>query len=87
MSNEPEENFWDKIDYINPEIRLTTIPENKILQYNDNGDFSEPYCSVNYICCDAKSSEFINCINDDSDADDKNKNQSILERLHEIGVS
>lgn len=78
VSNEPEENFWDKIDYINPEIRLTTIPENKILQYNDNGDFSEPYCSVNYICCDAKSSEFINCINDDSDADDKNKNQSII---------
>ena len=64
LSNETEECFWNKIDYINPEIRLTTDENNDILIYNKKGDRSEPYCKVNYYRCDVKSSKFISCLID-----------------------
>ena len=71
ISQESEEEFWGKIDYVNPEIRQTTESDNSILEYNRNGDRSPVYCKVNYIQCDAKSSEFINCL--------KNKSLGILD--------
>jgi len=62
ISKESEEEFWNRIDYINPEIRHTTIKDDPILIYNRKGDKSEVYCTVKYIPCDVKSSEFINCL-------------------------
>ena len=64
VSDESENAFWNKIDYINPEIRRTTDENDTILQVNKSGEKNEPYCKVEYICCDAKSSCFVDCIND-----------------------
>lgn len=62
ISKESEEEFWNKIDYINPEIRRTTDKNDPILVYNRKGEKSAEYCTVNYMSCDVKSSEFINCL-------------------------
>lgn len=62
ISKESEEDFWNRIDYINPEIRHTTIKDDPILIYNRKGEKSDEYCTVKYIQCDVKSSEFINCL-------------------------
>ena len=59
ISMESENEFWSKINYVNPEIHRTTIENDEILQYNSHGDKSDIYCKVNYIPCDLKSSKFI----------------------------
>lgn len=64
FSRESEGEFWNKIDYVNPEIRHSTIKGNPILRINRKGDLAEPYCEVNYHQCDVKSSEFISCLID-----------------------
>ena len=64
ISDETENAFWNKIDYVNPEIRRTNNVNDPILEYNAHGGKSDPYCNVRYICCDAKSSAFVDCIND-----------------------
>ncbi len=64
VSNETKEEFWGKIDYVNPEIRHTTIKNDPILQINRKGDMAEIYCDVNYCQCDVKSSEFIESLSD-----------------------
>ena len=64
LSMESEEEFWNKIDCVNPEIRHTTEKGNPILKINRNGDMAEVYCEVNYEQCDAKSSKFIECLTD-----------------------
>lgn len=48
VSQESEDAFWGRIDRINPEIRMTTQPGHKILQYNRREECSEPYCTVQY---------------------------------------
>ncbi len=58
LSQDPEEAFWDQINYINPEIRQTTIENDPILRINRRGDYADVYCSVNYIQCDVKSAVF-----------------------------
>ncbi len=58
VSKEKEENFWDKIDSVNPEIRQTTKSDNDILIYNENGDKNPIYCKTNYIELDVNSSAF-----------------------------
>lgn len=60
VSQESEESFWGRIDYVNPEIRHTTIPKDPILRYNKKGDCSDPYCFVHYIQSDIKSGGFRN---------------------------
>lgn len=62
LSQEKEEKFWDKIDYINPEIRHTTIKNDPILKKNRKGDSAEVYCEVNYQRCDVRSSKFIDIL-------------------------
>ncbi len=68
LSQEKEEQFWDKIDYINPEIRRTVQergkPENQdaILQVNKQGERAPVYCEVSYTPCDVKSSEFMDAL-------------------------
>lgn len=67
VSQETEAEFWDKIDYLNPEIRHTTIVGDPILRINKKGDYAEPYCTVNYIQCDVKSSTFIKYLEGDAE--------------------
>lgn len=62
LSQETEDEFWSKIDYVNPEIKHTTIKNDPILKINRKGDMAEPYCEVHYRQCDVKSSEFIKCL-------------------------
>lgn len=64
LSQESEEKFWSKIDYVNPEIKHTTIKEDPILRINRKGDIADVYCEVNYRQCDVKSSEFVLGLND-----------------------
>lgn len=59
ISKESEEEFWNQIDYINPEIRHTTISGDPILRINRKGDFALPYCTIHYTQCDVKSSALI----------------------------
>ncbi len=68
LSQETEEQFWSKIDYINPEIKHTTIDGDDILIFNDNGDKSPVYCNVRYYQCDVKSSKFIEKLKYDNDS-------------------
>ncbi len=67
LSQETEEAFWDRIDYVNPEIR-ETIEGGAILRINRNGDMAEPYCTVKYQQCDVKSSDFIKCLSEGKDS-------------------
>lgn len=64
LSQESEEEFWSKIDYVNPEIRHTTNKGDPILRINRKGDVAEAYCEVNYHQCNVKSSEFVSCLID-----------------------
>ena len=59
LSQETPEQFWSKIDYINPEIRYTTINGHEVLRINSKGDLAPVYCEVDYRQCDVKSSKFI----------------------------
>lgn len=52
-----EQEFWGKIDYINPEIRKTTDAQDPILRYSDRGS-SKPYVTVSYQQCDLKTGAF-----------------------------
>lgn len=52
-----QEEFWGKIDYINPEIRKTTILKDPILYYSEKG-CSDPYVTVSYQKCDLKTGVF-----------------------------
>lgn len=62
VSQGSEEEFWSKIDYINPEIRKTTIKNDPILRINNKGDMAPVYCDVKYVQCNVKSSEFISSL-------------------------
>lgn len=64
LSQESEEEFWSKIDYVNPEIKHTTIKGDPILRINRRGDVADAYCEVNYHQCNVKSSEFVACMID-----------------------
>lgn len=64
LSQEEENRFWNKIDYINPEIRLTTQKGDPILRIKANAEPADPYCEVKYYPCDVKSSEFIDHLTD-----------------------
>jgi len=67
ISQETEEEFWSKIDYINPEIRHTTIEGDPILRINRKGDMAPAYAKVDYMQCDAKSSVLITKLADEKD--------------------
>lgn len=64
ISRESREEFWGRIDYVNPEIRHTTVKGDPILRVNRRGDMAEVYCEVNYHSCDVRSSEFVSCLLD-----------------------
>ena len=64
LSQETEEEFWGKIDYINPEIKRTTDPNDSILEYNRKGEKTPVYCQVEYLQCDVKSSSFVSYLTD-----------------------
>lgn len=67
ISKESEEEFWNQIDYINPEIRHTTISNDPILRINRKGDFASPYCRIHYTQCEVKSSVLIHQLSVDSE--------------------
>ncbi len=62
VSNDKEDVFWSKIDYINSEIRDTVrvLKEDKceekpdLLVYDDGKHTNKPYCSVRYVKADVK---------------------------------
>ncbi len=68
VSRETEEAFWGKIDYINPEIRRTTIKGDPILRINRKGDMADVYCQVSYASLDVKSPEFIDRLHQREDS-------------------
>lgn len=59
ISNQTKEEFWNRIDYINPEIRHTTLENDPILRINPRGDMADVYADVEYVQCDVLSSSFI----------------------------
>lgn len=62
VSTEDQAHFWGKLDYINPEIRHTTIAGDPILAYDHHGHCTEPYCTVEYLNWDTHSSEFMEAL-------------------------
>lgn len=58
VSQEDEDAFWGRVDYISPEIHATATPGDPILRYNLQGDCTDPYCRVNYIKADVQSEAF-----------------------------
>ncbi|MBQ4111463.1 MAG: hypothetical protein IJD38_01570 [Clostridia bacterium] len=59
ISNQTKEEFWDRIDYINPEIHRTTQKNDPILRINPRGDMADVYADVEYVQCDVLSSSFL----------------------------
>lgn len=59
LSQESEDAFWSKIDYLNPEIRRTLNPDDPILQINRKGEMGDVYATVQYTQCDVRSSDFV----------------------------
>jgi hypothetical protein len=68
VSQQSEAEFWGKIDYINPEIRHTTIPGDPILRVNRQGQMAPVYCSVGYRQQDVRSSAFMSALSGGEDA-------------------
>lgn len=64
LSQESEEAFRSKIDYVNPEIRYTMQENHPVLTVNRKGETAPVYCKVEYIQCDVKSSTFVQCLTD-----------------------
>lgn len=62
VSQETEAGFWDRIDYINPEIKRTMDKNDPLLRINDKGDMAPVYCQVNFLQCDAMSSQFVSLL-------------------------
>lgn len=62
LSEETEQDFWNKIDYINPEIYRSTQEGDSLLRINERGDMAQPYATVEYTQCNLKASEFVNCL-------------------------
>jgi len=75
VSKDSENDFWSKIDYVNPEIKQTIriydgkdddgndkiIPASKeLLCYNDSLEPNSYYCTVNYMQADVKFGSFWN---------------------------
>lgn len=69
LSQESEEKFWDKIDYINPEIRHTALAGDPILRVNRQDEKAPVYCEVHYQQCDVRSSRFISWLQRRKDED------------------
>ncbi len=57
VSKVTEEQFWKKVDYVNPEIKETVTPGHKILRYSNKAT-SDPYCNVKFIQSDVQAGEF-----------------------------
>jgi hypothetical protein len=68
LSNESEEEFWSKIDYVNPEIKRTTTEGDPLLMINRQGNMAPVYARVRYLQCDVKSSAFVGCLTNRSEA-------------------
>lgn len=75
VSKDSGEEFWSKIDYINPEIKDTVevfgednINNDRVLCYDKNGNKNDPYCKVRYITADVKLGGFFG---DDFDEKDR----------------
>lgn len=66
VAKDPEETFWSKIDYINPEFKRTievlgTASDSRdesILAYDSKGGRNRPYCRVQYVQADVKNGGF-----------------------------
>ncbi len=75
ISEESEQSFWSRIDYINPEIRRTVLEtedsqskqaaRKETLKITRDGKRLSPaYCKVRYSECDVTSSDFLNVLNE-----------------------
>ena len=68
LSKETEEEFWGKVNDINPEIRHTVKEGDPLLYYNKE-KASPVYCHIWYRQCDVDTSGFIELFSDVSDGD------------------
>lgn len=74
VSMDTEDDFWSKIDYINPEIRKTvdilgekrSDASEKLLAYDEEGNKNKAYCKVRYVQSDLKIGGFWNNIDDNT---------------------
>lgn len=73
VSKDAKEEFWSKIDYINPDIKDTikiigddSDNSNSLLAWNDEGDLNSPYCKIRYIQADVKLDGFWDGHSDDA---------------------
>ena len=48
ISKETEEEFWQKLDSVNPDLQKSMQENNPILQINGRGDMAKPYCRLHY---------------------------------------
>jgi len=66
VSQDTEEVFWSKINYVNPEIRETvevigstpSESSGRLLVYNEKGEKNQPYCRVSYTQSNVKTGDF-----------------------------
>ncbi len=68
LSQETEEDFWNRIDYINPEIHQTCTEGSDLLIVNKKGEKAPVYCDFKYHECDVKSSKFIQHLREGDDS-------------------
>ena len=65
ISKETKEEFWQNVDYLNPEIRKSTEEHSELLKIYSNPDYipcgaseyAAPYCTITYKTADIKSNE------------------------------
>lgn len=65
VSFESEDDFWGRIDRVNPEIHKTVTEYDDSLLINRKGEYSPIYCNVRYYSVDINSSSFVDLFNAD----------------------
>lgn len=62
VSEEPEKSFFDRLDFISPEIIRSTKKNDSVLLYNRN-DHSDPYCTIEYYEANAGTDQLFEVLN------------------------
>ncbi len=70
VSLESKEKFYGSLDYINPEIRKSAMAGSEILRCNGKGDYSEPYCSINYFSADVSAKHMSDILSSKTESGD-----------------
>lgn len=57
VSEESDDAFWSRLNFINPEILKSLQEKHAVLRIRD-GEYAEPYASINYVQSDTHSGQF-----------------------------